>query len=214
MSGTGSRGLRLAPDLAAISPLSAELTPPYATLSPQGERAPKKAGKLAAMRSKAGRGRWPPDFAPGACDQAWLCCRRPDGGPWSGMGWRPSNKQTVWAGLGLAIAAIIVIANWQWILFATVVFTAERRPALLKDAQWGQPTSDISFRARFRRGVPERELTTWLSANKFQVDPTNQEAARTISSLPCNEAVKVVWQSDRVGRIETANAEVSEAGCL
>lgn len=130
------------------------------------------------------------------------------------MGWRPANKQTVWAGLGLAVAAIIVFANWQRTLFATAVFAGERRPALLKDAQWGQPTSDLSFRARFRRGIPERELTTWLSANKFQVDPTNHEAARTISSLPCDEDVKVVWQSDRVGRIETANAEVSEAGCL
>jgi hypothetical protein len=72
----------------------------------------------------------------------------------------------------------------------------------------------VSFQARFRHGVPERELTTWLQANKFLIDPGHHEATRTISSLPCNEAVKVVWQADQIGRIQTANAEVSEAGCL
>jgi hypothetical protein len=116
--------------------------------------------------------------------------------------------------LGLATFAIVVIANWQWVALTVAFVIAERRPALLKDAQWGQPTSDMSFRARFRRGVPERELTAWLGTNKFQIDPAHHEATRTISSLPCNELVKVVWQGDQLGRIEMANAEVSEAGCL
>jgi hypothetical protein len=112
----------------------------------------------------------------------------------------------------LVILAVVVVASWRWLALTAAMVTAERRPALLEDAQWGQPTSDMSFRARFRRGIPERELTTWLQANKFQIDPSHHEATRTISSLPCNEAVKVVWQGDQVGRIETANAEVSEAG--
>ena len=116
--------------------------------------------------------------------------------------------------MGLSVLVLVALATTQWGQFAIAAFTAERRPSLLEDAEWGKPTSDTAFRTRFRRGVAERELTTWLLANKFQIDPRSREASRSIGSLPCSEAVKVIWQIDQLGRIQAANAEVSEAGCL
>src|SRR5262245_66550234 len=116
------------------------------------------------------------------------------------------------------IATVVVIGavaalNRQWLSFAAAVVLAERRPALLADAQWDQPASAHRFSVRFQSGTSERELLAWLSSNKFDVEPGAGHATRLIRSLPCNEFVDLRWRAaaDVIG---FAEARISEAGCL
>jgi hypothetical protein len=127
-----------------------------------------------------------------------------------------SRSQRKWAIVaGLAGLLIVVAAlNFQSIMFAIAFATAKGRPALLSDAGWGKPTSARKFATRFAPGVAESDLLEWLNANRFAIDHAKSSADRRISSLPCNEDVRVTWAADATGRLKTASAEVSEAGCL
>ena len=116
-----------------------------------------------------------------------------------------------------ALAGLLVVVtalNFQSIMLAIAFSTAEGRPALLSDAGWGKPTTARKFAHRFAPGAAESDLLEWLDANRFAIDHANRSADRRISSLPCNEDVRVTWSADAAGKLKTADAEVSEAGCL
>lgn len=113
----------------------------------------------------------------------------------------------------IAASAGVIALNLDHLAFASAVLTAERRPALLADAQWNEPASARRFSMRFHSGTGERELLAWLESNKFTVEPGAGHATRLIRSLPCNEFLDVTWRaSGHV--ISSAEARVSEAGCL
>jgi hypothetical protein len=113
----------------------------------------------------------------------------------------------------VATVAGLVILNRQAIGLSLAFLLAERRPALLADARWGDASSAHQFEKRFKRGVPERELTAWLKKYRFKVGPAGH-ASKLVSSLPCNEHVSVDWTDDTQGRLERATVLLSEAGCL
>lgn len=115
----------------------------------------------------------------------------------------------------LAAAALVALAlGWRQILFAYAVFAAEKRPALVADAEWGKPETAVAFGKRFGRGVPERELLTWLSENRFSLYPPQHRAERLVLGMPCNENIVVTWSADAARRIEHAAATVRAAGCF
>ncbi len=111
-----------------------------------------------------------------------------------------------------AVAAVVVL-NWQGVLLGTAALLAERRPALLRDAKWGDANSAHQFQQRFQPGVPERELTAWLKTNGFKVVAPGH-ASKLISSFPCNEIVSVDWIGGSPGQLQKTTARVAEAGCL
>jgi hypothetical protein len=115
--------------------------------------------------------------------------------------------------IGATAVVSVVILNWQWISLSAAAVLAERRPALLRDARWGDASSARQFQERFRPGVPERELTTWLTVHGFAVGPPGH-ASKLIRSVPCNEDVNIAWGSGPTGQLYRATAQVAEAGCL
>ena len=93
--------------------------------------------------------------------------------------------------------------------------SADRRPALLNDVEWGKPVTARKFRERFPLGSSEFQLVTWLEKNSFTIDRGTRRAVRKVSSLPCAETVSVEWAldaaTDQIGRAEV---HIMEAGCL
>jgi hypothetical protein len=114
----------------------------------------------------------------------------------------------------VGVVGAIVALNWQWVSLTAAFVLAERRPALLADAQWNDSASAHQFSNRFRSGTSERELLEWLEANRFIVDPGAARARRLIHSLPCNESVEITWSRASGDKIAGARAVVHEAGCL
>jgi hypothetical protein len=112
----------------------------------------------------------------------------------------------------LAVFVVTLIAGlfWQDAMFASAVAGSERRPELLRDADWGIPVS--SFRERFSAGTSEAELLRWLSENGFKLDGAST-SSRTIGGIPCAESVEVTWTAVD-GTIRESRAVVQEAGCL
>ena len=127
-----------------------------------------------------------------------------------------SRSRRKWVIVAALAGLLVVVAalNFQSIMLAIAFATADGRPALLSDAGWGKPGSARKFADRFAPGVAESDLLEWLDANRFAIDRPDQSADRRISSLPCNEDVRVRWSADTTGKLRTASAEVSEAGCL
>ena len=124
-----------------------------------------------------------------------------------------SPRLWVWfVGIVVVVGAIVAL-NWQWFSLTAAFVLAERRPALLADAEWNEPASTRQFSNRFPPGTNESELLAWLQSNKFTVDRGAGHATRLISSLPCNEFVDVTWRTAGHA-ISGAEARVSEAGCL
>ena len=113
------------------------------------------------------------------------------------------------------IVAILAIAafNWKTVGLIPALILSERRPPLLRDAQWGDASSAIAFQQRFRPGVPEQELMSWLKANNFEIALPGA-ASRTTDGLPCAERLNIRWSTGADGKLVRASAEVSEAGCL
>jgi len=124
------------------------------------------------------------------------------------------RKRVVLIISGAAIAMLVVAAaNWRLIGLSSALLFAEKRPALLQDARWDDEASAKKFQQRFRRGIPERDLNSWLKTNKFEIDAQGV-AAKPVRSLPCNELVRVTWSSGPDHRLVQATARVSESGCL
>jgi hypothetical protein len=120
----------------------------------------------------------------------------------------------MWVVAIIGVVGTIVALNWQWFSLTAAFVLAERRPALLVDAQWNDPTSAQRFSNRFRPGTSEGELLAWLETNEFTVDLGAGQAARLIHSLPCNERVEINWSKTSGDTIASAEARVYEAGCL
>jgi hypothetical protein len=118
------------------------------------------------------------------------------------------------AGL-IAVIAVsgFVLFNWQSLLFASAVAASDKRPALLRDAEWDKPETALAFRGRFRRGSSEASLMQWMKANNFKIDQQARRASLKVGGLPCAEAVAVSWTVID-GSIGATEAVVSEAGCL
>ena len=119
-----------------------------------------------------------------------------------------------WLAAIALVTGTIVALNWQWFTFAVAVVFAERRPALLADAQWDEPASARRFSNRFRAGASEAELLEWLESSEFTVDGDTGQASRLIRGLPCNEAIEIRWSKTSGDVLASAEARVSEAGCL
>lgn len=113
-----------------------------------------------------------------------------------------------------AALLVLLVLNWCGILLAYAILAAEQRPALIHDAEAGQPESARAFAQRFGRGVAERELLAWLRENGFSIYPRQHRAERLVLSLPCNENIVVTWSSDSAERIARAEATVDQAACL
>lgn len=130
------------------------------------------------------------------------------------MASKPSLRLWTWLAAFALVVVTVVALNWQWFTFAVAVAFAERRPALLADAQWGEPASAHRFSNRFGVGASEAELLEWLESNEFTVDRETGQASRLIRGLPCNEAVEIRWTKTSGDVLAGAEARVSEAGCL
>lgn len=103
--------------------------------------------------------------------------------------------------------------NWQSLVFASAVAASDKRPDLLRDAEWEKPGTAIVFRQRFRRGSFESSLSEWLEANHFDIDRRARRATLRVGGVPCAENVVVSWASSN-GKISASKAVISEAGCL
>ena len=124
------------------------------------------------------------------------------------------GKETI-AGAAAVLALVAVVAlNFETIKFASAVLFAERRPSLLRDAQWDDPASAQLFQREFRAGADEEKLLTWLERNRFDIDQRAGRADRHVAGLPCNEQVAVTWAADGQGRLSESTVIVTEAGCL
>jgi len=115
---------------------------------------------------------------------------------------------------GGVVLLIVAAANLNTLGLSLAIVTAEHRPDLLSDARWKTPATAVRFARRFGAGAQEADLVSWLRANKFQIDRPKGHARRLVKSLPCNEDVEVDWNADEQGRLGSATAVVSEAGCL
>jgi hypothetical protein len=125
-----------------------------------------------------------------------------------------SGVRRIWVvAIVVGIGALAAL-NWPRLFYAAAMLVAEKRPALLVDAKWNEPTSAHKFSARFHPGTSEGDLLTWLEANKFKVDRQAGRATRRIGGLPCNEEVEVKWRKGPGGALTDATALVREAGCL
>lgn len=109
------------------------------------------------------------------------------------------------------IAALFIAALFgQNLIFASAVASSEKRPELLREADWGGPVP--SFHRRFAAGTSEAGLLRWLSENGFERHGA-KSASRRIRGLPCNEMIEVSWNASN-GIIRESTAVVREAGCL
>ncbi|WP_137679495.1 hypothetical protein [Aurantiacibacter suaedae] len=120
------------------------------------------------------------------------------------------SSRTKWFVLGALALSLSVALTWQNIIFGIAFALADKRPGLLTDARWGNPS--LAFEQRFKEGTPEAELLKWLDDNAFE-DIREGRASRTIDGLPCQEQVEVQWSAFN-GIISESSAVVSEAGCL
>lgn len=111
-------------------------------------------------------------------------------------------------------AAALAYSNRDGLFLAAAISTAEARPGLLADAQWDCPDTAIGFRKRFHAGAAEHALVGWLNANRFAVDLASGQAVRRVKSMPCNESIHVIWTGNPDGSLVSADATVTEAGCL
>lgn len=114
---------------------------------------------------------------------------------------------------GLAGGLVLVAFNFDALMLGAAVLFGDKRPALLRDARWDDPSSAKQFNQRFVAGTDEALLLEWLQANRFVVSAARGHADRLIESLPCGEVVGVSWRSDE-GKLVDAAATVTEAGCL
>ena len=120
----------------------------------------------------------------------------------------------------LSIVAVVVTTlglaafNLDTLLFASAVAASEKRQSLLSDARWGKPESARDFNSRFKRGTPEEALVSWLAANDFTLDATAKTASRKVGGFPCAENIEVTWTTQAPGMLRSAEALVTEAGCL
>ncbi|PVM91462.1 hypothetical protein [Caulobacter endophyticus] len=129
----------------------------------------------------------------------------------------PEDRKAVRSTLAWAASTIVVVLlifNWQLLLGLFWVMTAERRPALLRDAKWDQPASAVRFEARFHTGAPEPELLKWLGRNSFRVNRSERSATRDIAGFPCTEALRIDWAADQAGRLTRRQATVRQIACL
>ncbi|MGV9006695.1 MAG: hypothetical protein ACOH1H_08175 [Brevundimonas sp.] len=125
-------------------------------------------------------------------------------------GYRPR-----WIVASVALGLLVLAAlNFEALAFGAAALFGEKRPALLSDAGWQDPPSARHFANRFLPGSAESDLLKWLLDNRFDIDRTRMKAERTVAGFPCNEAIEIIWISDGTGRIHSAVATVSEAGCL
>jgi hypothetical protein len=113
----------------------------------------------------------------------------------------------------LALTALIYACR-DTILLAVAMSSAESRPELLRDAEWGKQGSARLFERQFHRGTPETSLLSWLTDNRFTIDRPGARAFRRVGSLPCSERIYVRWATDVGGRLTAATATVHEAGCI
>ena len=121
----------------------------------------------------------------------------------------------LWGGLAVVgVLGVLIYISWDAIGLAVGSFSAESRPGLLSDAEWGKQGSARLFERQFHGGVPESELLSWLSENRFTIDRSATRASRRVAGLPCNERIDVSWTTDDGGRLTSATATVQEAGCL
>lgn len=123
------------------------------------------------------------------------------------------SRHSIWLLSGIFVLVVVLALTWQRLALGLAFASAERRPSLLKDAQWKKPDSASAFRIRFPSGSQEADLLQWLAANHFKIDGRAQNASRIIHSLPCNERVEVTWAASD-GIIRDTRAVVSESGCL
>ena len=120
-----------------------------------------------------------------------------------------------WIFGGIVVALLVLAAlNFEALSFGAGALLAEKRTALLADAQWESPSTARRFATRFPAGAEEDDLLTWLEANDFFVDRNAMHASRSIEGFPCNENVEVIWSSDGAGKLRTSQAIIHEAGCL
>jgi hypothetical protein len=124
------------------------------------------------------------------------------------------HRRGRWIIAGVAAVAALVALNFETIMWASAVLLAERRPSLLRDAQWSDPASAQLFQGEFRAGTDEEKLLVWLERNQFEIDRTARRASRLVEGLPCNERVAVTWAADGQSRLRESKAIVTEAGCL
>jgi hypothetical protein len=125
-----------------------------------------------------------------------------------------TRRRWVWLATTVVILVAVVALNWQVVGLGLAAYLAERRPALLADAEWDKPATARTFLSRFGPGTSEGELLEWLNSNDFTVDRDSGRANRLISSLPCNERVEITWSKAPGDAIVSAEARVSQAGCL
>lgn len=118
-------------------------------------------------------------------------------------------RDAIWFVLPTAalLLGVVLALNWK-------TLTAERRPTLLADAQWDEPATARAFLARFPRGSNEGGLLQWLQSNHFIVDRRAGRATRLVHSVPCEEDVEIAWTRESANTIGSAEARVSDAGCL
>lgn len=119
-----------------------------------------------------------------------------------------------WIIAGVAAVVILVALNFETIIWASAVVLAEKRPSLLRDAKWSDPTSAQLFQDEFKAGTDEANLLEWLERNRFDIDRSRRRADRLVEGLPCNERVAVTWAADSQSRLQESRAIVTEAGCL
>ena len=132
-------------------------------------------------------------------------------GPFEDRAWHIPR----WGCLAVVIAlTALTYACGDTILLAVAISSAESRPELLRDAEWGKQGSARLFERQFHRGAPETELLSWLSDNQFTIDRRAARASRRVATLPCSERIYVRWTTDIGGRLTAATAIVHEAGCL
>ena len=124
------------------------------------------------------------------------------------------SRRSKWLLLAAALALLLFIAlAWQRIARAIAFASADTRPALLRDAQWGKPETAVAFQQRFGRGSSEADLVRWLESNRFQVDQSTRHASLRVEGAPCAENIAVSWNATG-GNVDASRAVVSEAGCL
>ncbi|MEM9618061.1 MAG: hypothetical protein AAF936_08890 [Pseudomonadota bacterium] len=130
------------------------------------------------------------------------------------MEMKRTHRRWIWLAAAVMAMGAFVALNWQTLALSAAFALAERRPALLVDAEWNEPASARKFLNRFPPGTNESELLKWLGANKFDIDLDARRADRRISGLPCNEIVKIKWSTGPNSTIDNLDVRVSEAGCL
>ncbi|MFT4253441.1 MAG: hypothetical protein QM608_13235 [Caulobacter sp.] len=118
------------------------------------------------------------------------------------------------AGAVAVIVALFLLVNWQTVYLVFAVIFSDKRPALLRDADWDDPASAVRFRARFAAGTPEQALVAWLEKSRFVVDARARKAQRPVEGLPCNENITVRWSADGQARLTRADAVVHQIACL